>query len=372
MQTMPLNAIAPTVKGSAGQAAATDGGNAAAGSTAAEGSDGNAFGALLAKQIKLDLPASQQTLPLDLLKLDTKKTDDDPSQLVQAAAADHVVDPNALAGLVAQALSALNARPSAAPVSTARDGAGLSAKVSTDGTAKEAKDFPLPVAMDAAGKQQTPTEDKAAVIADSGKMLPVAAAKEDVHGRDAKEALPDQFGDKLAAAQQTMAQAAPTRSVSAAAGDVQAGRIDRPVGSPGWGGDLGQKVVWMVGQQKQSAELQLNPPNLGPLEVRLTLNQDQMTATFVSHHAEVRDAIETAMPRLREMLADNGIALGNVMVGAESFAQQQQQQQQAAAQQNGRGSVPEFTLSPSDGDPMAANLPGSVRSAGEGLVNTFV
>lgn len=96
------------------------------------------------------------------------------------------------------------------------------------------------------------------------------------------------------------------------------------VGSAEWGGAVGEKVLWMANQNHQVAELHLNPPNLGPLEVRLTINNDQATAVFVSHHSAVRDAIETALPRLREMLADNGIMLGNASVGSESFGQQQQ------------------------------------------------
>lgn len=96
------------------------------------------------------------------------------------------------------------------------------------------------------------------------------------------------------------------------------------VGTAEWGGAMGDKVVWMASQNHQVAELHLNPPHLGPLEVRLTINNDQASALFVSHHSAVREAIETALPRLREMLADNGIMLGDVSVGAESFNQQQQ------------------------------------------------
>lgn len=103
------------------------------------------------------------------------------------------------------------------------------------------------------------------------------------------------------------------------------------VGSAEWGGAVGEKVVWMASQNHQVAELHLNPPNLGPLEVRLTISNDQASALFVSHHSAVREAIETALPRLREMLADNGIMLGNVTVGSESFSQQQ-----AFDQRNGK------------------------------------
>lgn len=96
-------------------------------------------------------------------------------------------------------------------------------------------------------------------------------------------------------------------------------KIDSAVGAPGWDEALGQKVVWLVSQQQQVAELHLNPPDLGPLEVVLTVSNDQASALFVSPHASVREAIESALPRLREMMAENGITLGNATVSDDSF-----------------------------------------------------
>lgn len=107
--------------------------------------------------------------------------------------------------------------------------------------------------------------------------------------------------------------------------------VNTPVGQPGWSNDLGQKITWLAGQNNQSAELHLNPPQLGPLDVVLKVSGDQATALFASPHAAVRDAIELALPKLREMLADNGIMLGNATVsdqasrkGQDDFARAQQ------------------------------------------------
>jgi len=104
-------------------------------------------------------------------------------------------------------------------------------------------------------------------------------------------------------------------------------RVDATVGQPKWGNEFAQKIVWMNSQQQQVAEIHLNPANLGPVEVMLSITQDQATAQFISPHASVREAIQDALPRLKEMLADNGIQLGNVTVGAESFQQEHKQQQ---------------------------------------------
>lgn len=94
--------------------------------------------------------------------------------------------------------------------------------------------------------------------------------------------------------------------------------ISSPLGSSGWSDEFSQKISWMGTQRNQVAELHLNPPNLGPLDVVLKISDNQATAMFTSPHSAVRDAVENAMPRLREILADNGITLGNTTVSDQS------------------------------------------------------
>lgn len=100
-------------------------------------------------------------------------------------------------------------------------------------------------------------------------------------------------------------------------------QINTPLTHTAWGDEFSQKVIWMATQRNQSAELHLNPPQLGPLEVVLKMHGDQATAMFTSPHAAVREAIEQAIPRLREMMADSGIMLGNAMVSDHSARQHQ-------------------------------------------------
>ena len=90
--------------------------------------------------------------------------------------------------------------------------------------------------------------------------------------------------------------------------------ISAPLGSNGWADEFSQKISWMSTQKNQVAELHLNPPDLGPLDVTLKISDNQATAMFTSPHSAVRDAIENALPKLREILADNGIMLGNATV----------------------------------------------------------
>ncbi len=118
--------------------------------------------------------------------------------------------------------------------------------------------------------------------------------------------------------------AAPAQSITAPTSAVPA--ITIPVAHPGWDQALGQRVQWLVSQQLQGAELRITPPHLGPIEVRISIGQDQQTVVnFASPHAAVRDAIEAAVPRLRDMLGNSGQDLVNVNVSQHSFAEQRRQ-----------------------------------------------
>ena len=165
---------------------------------------------------------------------------------------------------------------------------------------------------------------------------------------------------------------ATTATTNLAHGVAEKVHVDAPVGHAKWGGELAQKVVWLASQQSQVAEIHLNPAHLGPVEVMLSISQDQATAQFVSAHPAVRDAIQDALPRLREMLAENGIQLGNVMVGADSF--QQQSGQQHAQQSHSRSEQGNFSMMETDNQSMTPGSMGAsttTASRHHGLVNTF-
>lgn len=97
--------------------------------------------------------------------------------------------------------------------------------------------------------------------------------------------------------------------------------IATPVKDAQWSAELGQKVVWVAKQDLQSAQLTLNPPHLGPLEIQLEVSNNQTHAVFSTPHAEIKEALENAIPRLREMMAGSGIELGQATVNQEAFRQ---------------------------------------------------
>lgn len=116
-------------------------------------------------------------------------------------------------------------------------------------------------------------------------------------------------------------------------GDKLAGRV----GTPAWDQQLGQKVVWMAAGGDQSATLTLNPPDLGPVQVVLTVTNDQADAAFMSAQPEVRQALEAAMPRLREMMSEAGIAFGSATVSAGTPEQQNNGERAAPGDRRGNG-----------------------------------
>ncbi|MES2742109.1 MAG: flagellar hook-length control protein FliK [Pseudomonadota bacterium] len=122
--------------------------------------------------------------------------------------------------------------------------------------------------------------------------------------------------------------------IAQAASAIPTDKLNGRVGTPAWDQQLGQKVVWMVAGGEQSASLTLNPPDLGPLQVVLSVSNDQATATFTAAQPEVRQALEAAMPRLREMMSEAGIELGNATVSAGTS---QQQHQDGAGARGGAG-----------------------------------
>lgn len=103
------------------------------------------------------------------------------------------------------------------------------------------------------------------------------------------------------------------RGVSASASPAPTGRVAVPVqvafGLPHWATDVAERTAKLVGQNIQSAELKLDPPELGPLNVRISVNQEQASVHFVSANPSVREALDQSVARLRELLQEQGLSL---------------------------------------------------------------
>lgn len=166
---------------------------------------------------------------------------------------------------------------------------------------------------------------------------------------------------------------APTGMLASSAAPAAMARSLAPeVGSGEWGKALGQQMIHMGKGGEQVAELQLNPPGLGPLKVTLSMNDHQVQAMFVSAHSSVRAAVEAALPQLRTTLAESGISLGNTSVNSESqqqaaFAQGQNGQNGQSGQRGYRAERTPDNLAPGVRPAMEASRP-----AGRGIsVDTY-
>ena len=144
--------------------------------------------------------------------------------------------------------------------------------------------------------------------------------------------------------------------------------VNTPVGARGWDYEVGNKLVWMAGKQEQSAELVLHPPQLGRVEVSIQMKGDQVSTTFVAAHPVARDALENALPRLREMFADAGLSLGQAHVGSDSGYQQAPAQHE----NNARSSRFSHEISlPKEGNMPIPRTMSAWQHQGRGLVDTF-
>lgn len=86
------------------------------------------------------------------------------------------------------------------------------------------------------------------------------------------------------------------------------------VAHPNWNNAVGEKILWMANQQLSSADIRLDPPELGSLQVKVNMQQDQASITFISPHPQVRELLDQQVTRLREMFAEQGLNLVNVDV----------------------------------------------------------
>ena len=149
-----------------------------------------------------------------------------------------------------------------------------------------------------------------------------AAALQTLPPNDAvpKHSAPAESNDNTANATSTVLPASvsaiPERKMEAAQPQARTDTLPGVVGDEHWGEGLSQRVVWMVGQDIHAAKFQVDPPQLGPVEVKVTISNDQATVSFTAPHSATREAIQTALPRLQEMLLESGVSLGNVFVGS--------------------------------------------------------
>jgi flagellar hook-length control protein FliK len=128
----------------------------------------------------------------------------------------------------------------------------------------------------------------------------------------------------------------------------------------GFDDGFGTRIAWMADQRIGHAEIRLNPEHVGRIDVRVQLDGSQVRAEFHSAHAEVRQAIEASLPRLRELLGQHGLQLGQADVGQRQAGQDDSTPRGTAARAGGD------TVSGEDATP-----PAQVQARLRGLLDEY-
>ena len=291
------------------------------------------------------LPAARASAPQSAATVGTTM----PAALLAASTA---TAPPAEALALAQKTTATGPKP-ATPAAPFAAPAVAETRAQREAGAMEARDEPLPIRAESAVEaSQVETfvtgsvTDKRAVSEISGQP---ANTNPSLDSLSSAAVMP-----KWTPASHTSS----ATSVSTAA----TARIDTPLGTEAWGDAFRQKVVWLVDRQQQSAELHINPPHLGPVEVMLNLGDDGARIVFCSPHASVRESIEASLAQLRTALADNGLSLGQALVSADPGAAREQFREELA---RGTQSAPRSSAEPVPATEIQA------RPLRQGLVDIF-
>ncbi|MBG7618415.1 flagellar hook-length control protein FliK [Herbaspirillum sp. AP02] len=264
-----------------------------------------------------------------------------------------------LAGLQ-NSMAASKARQDSAEL--ARKGAATEANALDQASDKSSKNDKPAIDLGSDTSKATPKEDATALAsrAQFGKVSAEAAPV-------VKQDLPQATATPLV--MPAMQQALAANQPQAVFGSTYTDKIQPNVGSAGWDQAVGSKITWMVSAGMQSASLTLNPPDLGPMQVVLNVHNQQADATFITAQPEVKQALEAAMPKLREMMDQAGIQLGQATVNTGMPNQQQGNN----GQQQGRASSASGSFGKEQDGELAVNATTTTTatSSGAGLVDTF-
>jgi flagellar hook-length control protein FliK len=263
-----------------------------------------------------------------------------PTDLPAATAEKHAA-PAQLAAAVPVAPPVLPAAPSAdhimpangtalkkdAPVAKAAAPAPASASAPTHQTLEEAGATPSTAQSAAADGVVLPRNEPTLERIRSDSVLPSSVEKPATpDSAPTGNPIPSSLDALSSAALVSKWTAGPQGDTVNATHTPASARIDTPIGANGWGEAFSQKVVWLVDRQQQTAELHVNPPHLGPVDVVLNLKDDGARIAFCSPHPAVREAIEASLADLRNALSQHGLSLGQTLVSADPGTAREQMQ----------------------------------------------
>jgi flagellar hook-length control protein FliK len=186
------------------------------------------------------------------------------------------------------------------------------------------------------------------------------AADKNSPGSDAAPSLSLNSSDATAGAAQLLANPPILSQAPAAPVLNVAARVD----SNEFGSGVASQVSFMVDRNLNSASLQVNPPSLGPIEVRIALQGGHAQVWMTSHSAVTRDALESSSSKLREMLGTQGFGQVSVDISQRSFQERSSQSQTYDA-------LPPIERSAAAGAAAQSRSAGSIPRAASGLIDAY-
>jgi flagellar hook-length control protein FliK len=123
-------------------------------------------------------------------------------------------------------------------------------------------------------------------------------------------------GDGAAALQQLNAATASSTSDSTPAATL---RVHTPVDSADFPQAVTDRVSFAVDNNWSSTKLQVNPPQLGPIDLQIAVQGDHAQVMMSTHSAVTREALESSLPKLKEMLSSQGFTQVSVDISQRSF-----------------------------------------------------
>ncbi|MEE9354134.1 MAG: flagellar hook-length control protein FliK [Methylococcaceae bacterium] len=141
--------------------------------------------------------------------------------------------------------------------------------------------------------------------------------------------------------------------------------INRPMGDLAWKQEFGESIVWLADRAINRAEINVNPPHLGPISIQVDVKQDKASVAFNTQHAVVKEIIESAIPKLKEMLASQQIDLADVNVSQESPNHRSAQEFTSSGQQSSASQTPSDQID-EQGEDLAENAVADTSSVQEG------
>jgi flagellar hook-length control protein FliK len=246
---------------------------------------------------------------------------------------------------------------SASALQAADAGAGAAAAVAS----------PISVALGSLIQGMPNTTGPASPVAASALLAPAALAASsaslsansgDAHTRDgAGEAGSGANGNGAAALQQLTSTTAPASSEAAPTPTV---RVHADLDSADFPQSLADRVSFAVDNGWSSARLQVNPPQLGPIELQIAIQGEHAQVSMSTHSAVTREALESSLPKLRDMLSTQGFTQVSVDISQRSF------QERSAASQPYVWSPPAQAKAPT-----VAAVSGAAPRVSQGVLDAY-